>query len=87
MNTLGAVPCIEIPLPWKPTLFAERHFDWHKDPLYTNHTMRIGGPRVYRWLMCQKNGEGESVYIGESEDFYERLLDYRAVCAKAGRCR
>jgi len=77
MSEVGAVTRVEIALSWKPTLFEEKHFNWHRDPLYTSHTMRVGGPRVYRWFMRQKNGEVESVYIGESGDFYERLLDYR----------
>jgi hypothetical protein len=82
MSAVGAVPHIEIPLCWeKPELAKGKHFDWHRASLYhipqNVITELICGSKVYRWLMRSKNNEMESCYIGESVDFYDRLLSCR----------
>ena len=82
MSAVGAVPHIEIPLCWeKPELVKGKHFDWHRASLYhipqNVITELICNAKVYRWLMRSKNNEMESCYIGESVDFYDRLLSYR----------
>ena len=67
---------IEIPLSWKAVLVKEQHFDWHRKSLYSSDMSLVSGPKVYRWLMHAEGGK-DSVYIGESVKFEDRLLQHR----------
>jgi hypothetical protein len=54
-----------------------KHFAWHRAALFKAHTNLIFGPKVYRWLLISSTGEQESVYIGESVMFENRLNKHR----------
>lgn len=95
---MGDVISIEIPLYWMPVLVKGHHFPWHKNlPKTTQARDMISGPKVYRWVLRTKTGRVESIYIGQSEKFQERISAYRtgnqkalgsdkAVLANLGHC-
>jgi len=76
MSVRAAVPRIGIQLQWKPPSDTG-NVAWHREQPNLEDTSLIGGQRVYCWLMRAADGSSESVYIGESGDFPERLRNYR----------
>jgi len=65
-------------LNWKSILVNEKVYPWHKEsPKQPKDKELINGPRVYRWVFKNQAGEVESIYIGQSEKFQNRLSGYR----------
>jgi len=75
---VNSVESFNIPLNWQSVLVNGRIYPWHRKP-QRNAKDRdlIKGPRIYRWVFKDQNGEIQAVYIGESEKFQNRISGYR----------
>jgi hypothetical protein len=75
---MNLVQSFKIPLNWRPVLIAGTAFPWHRDsPKPYKDRELIEGPRIYRWAFKNQSGGIESVYIGQSGNFQNRLASYR----------
>ena len=84
---MSNVPAIEIPLRWQPVVVKEEHLEWHRRKrLNEAERNRLRGPKVYQWVLRSAQGEKESVYIGETEAFENRISEYRATVEAFDDC-
>ena len=75
---MNSVESFKIPLNWQPVLVKGQVYPWHRKPQrYAKYRELIEGPRYYRWVFKNQNGEIQAAYIGESEKFQNRLSGYR----------
>jgi hypothetical protein len=75
---MNSIKSFKIPLNWRSVLVEEQTYPWHrKIQRSAKHRDLIDGPRIYRWVFKNQNGEIQAVYIGQSERFQSRLSGYR----------
>lgn len=81
MDSQSKILDIQIPhLLWKPVSLTlkGKPFQWHlQRPPRVRARDQIDGPKVYRWTMANSSGEIYCSYIGETQDFRQRLAEYR----------
>jgi hypothetical protein len=75
---MNSIESFKIPLNWHSVLVEGQSYPWHQKPQrHAKHRDLVGGPRIYRWVFKNQNGEVQEVYIGQSERFQSRLSGYR----------
>jgi hypothetical protein len=75
---MTSIKSFKIPLSWHCVLVEEQIYPWHRKlQRHAKHRDLIEGPKIYRWVFKNQNGEIQAVYIGQSEKFQIRLSGYR----------